>query len=468
MMVTPLTLRLYSEQVNRLFLQQTRSISFDNRLCLSKLFLPTVIHPKDAPKNDKLCNSQRLMIEMGLMKHAGPGTYHILPFAWRAVEKLTKLIDEQMAMVGAQKMVMPTLGAAGLWKKSNRWDIMDTELYKLKDRHGVEHCLSPTHEEAITSLVAADINLSYRNLPIRLYQISQKFRDEQRPRFGLLRTREFLMKDLYTFDTSVESAMLTYESVCEAYARLFDKLNVQYVKVQGATGEIGGSTSHEYHFLSTLGEDDIYTCSDCGYGANVETIEYDKQPQCTKGKSKEDCAIKLTKGIEVGHAFYLGKKYSEIFKTQFTNDQKQKQLVEMGCYGLGVTRILAGAIEVLSSETEIRWPSLIAPYQICIILPQQGSKEESLMSTCLSLHDKLMSDNHQLKGEIVIDDRQNLGIGKRLKNACCLGYPMVVVCGRDLLKDIPHFEVHLLNSKEKMSLTVEEVVKKASQLEGAL
>ncbi|XP_033127442.1 probable proline--tRNA ligase, mitochondrial [Anneissia japonica] len=455
--------RLNAVSAGKVVFQHSRLVSFDSRCYVSKLFLPTIVQPKHAPQSNIMCKGQKLMIEKGLLRQADPGIYHVLPFAMRAVEKLTKLVDEHMSAVGAQKMVMPTLGSAALWKKSGRWDGMGSELFKLKDRHDVDHCLSPTHEEAITSLVAADINLSYRNLPLRLYQITQKFRDERRPRYGLLRAREFLMKDLYTFDTCIESAMLCYEAVCDAYASLFDRLQLDYVKVKGDTGAIGGSLSHEFHLLSSMGEDEVYTCKECGHGANVETT-VNGQPECAMKKASADCGMIKAKGIEVGHAFYLGKKYSEVFNTQFRNDKQQTQLVEMGCYGLGVTRIVAAAIEVLSTDTEIRWPNAIAPYQICIILPKEGSKEDSATSTCLTLHDKLITDVSCLKGEIVLDDRQNLSIGKRLNNAYCLGYPLIVVCGKGLLQDEPMFEVHLLNTGEKKFTSMDELIQEASQL----
>eukprot|EP00064_Thunnus_orientalis_P003237 superscaffoldBa00000256_g3246 len=257
-----------------------------------------------------------------------------------------RVIDQEMQGIGGQKLDMPSLCSADLWKTSERWDLMGKELFRLKDRHGVDYCLGPTHEEAVTTLVAHQATLSYRQLPLLLYQITRKFRDEPKPKFGLLRGREFYMKDMYSFDVSEEAAYQTYESVCQAYTRLFARLGLRCVQVQADTGNIGGTLSHEFQLPADIGEDRLLVCGNCSFSANVETMSADRTdcPQCKTGTLVE------SKGIEVGHTFYLGKKYSHVFNAAFSNAQNKPSIAEMGCYGLGVTRILAAAIEVIDSD----------------------------------------------------------------------------------------------------------------------
>ncbi|KAI1892004.1 hypothetical protein AGOR_G00149530 [Albula goreensis] len=346
---------------------------------------------------------------------------------------------------------MPSLCAAELWRRSERWDLMGRDLFRLKDRHDAEYCLGPTHEEAITELLASQGHLSHKQLPLLLYQVTRKFRDEPRPRFGLLRGREFYMKDMYTFDTSEEAAHLTYQTVCQAYTRLFARLGLNCVQVQADTGNIGGKLSHEFQLPAEVGEDRLLVCGDCAFSANVETMEPGQTdcPQCHKGTLTE------SKGIEVGHTFYLGTKYSHIFNATFSNPQSKPVVAEMGCFGLGVTRILAAAIEVLSTEDAIHWPGLLAPYQVCILPPKRGSKVGHLEGLAEELCRSLGSAIPGLRGEVVLDDRTQLTIGKRLKDAGCLGYPYVIVVGQSAAEDLPRFEVRCQQSGETMFLSRE-------------
>uniref|UniRef100_A0A8D0FGM8 Probable proline--tRNA ligase, mitochondrial n=1 Tax=Strix occidentalis caurina TaxID=311401 RepID=A0A8D0FGM8_STROC len=346
------------------------------RLLLSQLFQPLNLQVGgeagwDGRAGEPTCRSQKLMLQAGLIHPASPGCYHYLPPTVRAMEKLVKAVDEEMQAVAGQKLNMPSLSSAELWRASGRWDGMGTELFRLADRHGKDYCLGPTHEEAVTELVAAQSNLSYKQLPLRLYQVTRKFRDEPKPRFGLLRSREFYMKDMYTFDASEEAARQTYDLVCDAYRSLFNRLGLPFVKVRAATGSIGGTVSHEFQLPADVGEDRLVLCPAGHFAANVETLNREQMSCPTCGEK-----LTQTRGIEVGHTFYLGTKYSSVSNAVFYSPENKPQLAEMGCYGLGITRILAASIEVLSTEDSIRWPSLIAPYQLCFIPPKRGSKEE--------------------------------------------------------------------------------------------
>ncbi|NXG32796.1 SYPM protein, partial [Dromaius novaehollandiae] len=405
------------------------------------------------------CRSQKLLVQGGLICPAAPGCYHYLPSAVRAVEKLVAVIDGEMRAVGGQKLSMPSLSTAELWRASGRWDRMGRELFRLADRHGKDYCLGPTHEEAVTDLVAAQINLSYKQLPLRLYQVTRKFRDEPKPRFGLLRSREFYMKDMYTFDASEEAARHTYGLVCDAYRRVFEALGLRFVQVQADTGSIGGTMSHEFQLPADIGEDRLALCPAGHFAANVETMSTEQTtcPTCRE-------PLTLTRGIEVGHTFYLGTKYSSVFNATFYSAENKLQLAEMGCYGLGVTRILAAAVEVLSTEDSIRWPGLIAPYQVCFIPPKKGSKEEEGAALMERLYDDLAEAVPQLAGELVLDDRTQLTIGKRLKDANKLGYPYVVIAGKRVCDDPPVFEVWSQNAGEVMFLTKEGVIELLSKV----
>lgn len=257
------------------------------------------------------------------------------------------------------------------------------------------------------------------------------------------------MKDMYSFDVSEEAAYQTYESVCQAYARIFTRLGLRCVQVQADTGNIGGTLSHEFQLPADIGEDRLVICGSCSFAANVETISPDRTdcPQCKSGTLVE------SKGIEVGHTFYLGKKYSNVFNAAFSNTQNKPSISEMGCYGLGVTRILAAAIEVMSTEEHICWPGLLAPYQVCVLPPKKGSKVDTSTGTAEELVHTLGETLPHLRGEVVLDDRTQMTVGKRLKDASVLGYPFVIVVGQGAQEDPPRFEVISQKTDETLFLS---------------
>ncbi|KAG7513246.1 hypothetical protein JOB18_002690 [Solea senegalensis] len=426
-------------------------------LLVSRLYQPSNL--RDVGQDSRLqgemtCKSQRLMQQAGLIHPSNPGCYYYLPATVRSMEKLVRVIDQEMQAIGGQKLDMPSLCSADLWKTSERWDLMGKELFRLKDRHEGDYCLGPTHEEAVTTLVAHQATLSYRQLPLLLYQITRKFRDEPKPKFGLLRGREFYMKDMYSFDVSEEAAYETYESVCQAYTRLFARLGLHCVQVQADTGNIGGTLSHEFQLPADIGEDRLLVCGNCSFSANVETVssEITDCPHCKTGTLVE------SKGIEVGHTFYLGKKYSQIFNASFSNAQNKPCVAEMGCYGLGVTRILAAALEVMSTEEGIRWPGLLAPYQVCVLPPKKGSKVDGVAALADDLVHTLEKAVPCLRGEVVLDDRTQMTVGKRLKDANILGYPYVIVVGKGALEGTPRFEMICQQTDETMFLSKEGLI----------
>ncbi|NXV81368.1 SYPM protein, partial [Atlantisia rogersi] len=435
------------------------------RLLLSQLFQPLNLQAGgeagcEGRPGEPTCRSQRLMLQAGLVHPSSPGCYCYLPPTVRAMEKLVRVMDEEMQAVGGQKLNLPSLSSAELWRASGRWDRMGPELFRLADRHGKEYCLAPTHEEAVTELVASQSNLSYRQLPLRLYQVTRKFRDEPKPRFGLLRSREFYMKDMYSFDVSEEAARQTYSLVCDAYCSFFNRLGLPFVKVQAATGSIGGTMSHEFQLPADVGEDRLLLCPAGHFAANVETVNGERTSCPTCGEK-----LTQTKGIEVGHTFYLGTKYSSVSNAVFFSPENKLQLAEMGCYGLGVSRILAASIEVLSTEDSIRWPSLIAPYQLCFIPPKKGSKEEEEGAALMErLYDDLTEALPHLSSDSVLDDRTQLTIGKRLKDANRLGYPYVIVAGKRVREDPPVFEVWDQNASGILYLTKEGVIELLSKV----
>ncbi|XP_053099667.1 probable proline--tRNA ligase, mitochondrial isoform X16 [Hemicordylus capensis] len=436
-----------------------KRLLFSQHFQLMNLREDTVPSQESRP-GEMTCKSQRLMLSAGLLCPASPGCFHYMPYTVRAMEKLIKVIDQEMQAIGGQKMNMPTLCSAELWRASGRWELVGKELFQLADRHNQEYCLGPTHEEAITDLIGSQGFLSYKHLPLLLYQITRKFRDEPKPRFGLLRGREFYMKDMYTFDNSKEAALHTYALVCNAYCTIFNSLGLRFLKVQAATGSIGGTMSHEFQLPADIGEDRLLMCANCDFSANVETVSPDKMhcPVC-KGKLVE------TKGIELGHTFFLGTKYSSVFNTMVHTSQNKPVLAEMGCYGLGVTRILAAAIEVLSTEDAIRWPRLIAPYQVCLIPPKKGSKEGKAEVLLEDLYDCVLEAVPQVKEEVVLDDRTKLTIGKRLKDAKKLGFPYVIVGGKKVLDEPPLFELWDQNTGEALFLTKEGIIDLLSKVQ---
>lgn len=558
---------------------------------MSKLFVQTL---REFPSDAEVV-SHKLLVKAGYIRKLTSGVYNYLPLMWRVLKKVENIVREEMDNAGAQELLMPFVQPKELWEESGRWEVYGRELMRLKDRHDREMCLGPTHEEIITS-IARDGLKSYKQLPVNLYQIQSKFRDEVRPRFGLLRGREFIMKDAYSFSTSQEDLEREYENMAQAYKRIFDRCGLPTKMVQSDSGAIGGSVSHEFMVITDTdaGENDVFYC-ECDYSANsnhavsnlpdaktdgsefgfaepkvVETpntktieelceylkvpaslickclvyiadkepvlalIRGDKQVEETKlmnavgaidiriatseeieelmakngfsaragfigpcgiknvkviadntvkdlknfviGVNQNDthrvgasldsetgditfedirlveagelcpqCGkpLKVTRGIEVGNIFQLGTKYSKPMNAVYMDvDGKAKPYI-MGCYGIGISRTAAAAVEAHHDDWGIKWPISIAPYQ-AIVVPV-SVKDEQQMSVALEVYEKLKSAGI----EVVIDDRDERP-GVKFKDADLIGFPFRITVGKSIQNGNVEFVIRETGSKEEM------------------
>jgi prolyl-tRNA synthetase len=560
----------------------------------SKYFLPTL---REIPADAEVISHQ-LMLRSGMVRRIAAGIYDILPFGLRVIRKVENIIREELDRAGAHELFMPSILPAELWQETGRWDFYGKELLRIKDRHGREFCYGPTHEEIFTDLVRRDIR-SYRQLPQNLYQIQTKFRDEVRPRFGLMRGREFSMKDAYSFDRDKAGAEKSYEAMHEAYTAIFKRCGLKFRDVEADTGKIGGSLSHEFMVLADTGEDSVVSCNGCEYAANVEmaavpgtevvgeelpdsgsdpvnvdtpglkTVEEvtqflkvtpkelvktiimdgDKgtvavmvrgdhevnpvkvrglvddetlelaEPEVvekvtgapigfagplgldiplyadnsvasmsgfvTGGNAKDvhttgvDLAdfkvevftdlreaaegdpcpkcgghITFLRGIEVGHIFYLGTKYSEAMKAHYLDENGEEQVIEMGCYGIGVGRTAAAAIEQNHDDKGIIWPVPIAPFQVALLCLDPGN--EDVNSIAEGIYEELTS-----KGvEVLFDDREERP-GVKFNDADLLGMPLrIVVGGRGVKDGVAELKVRATGEESKVPL--DQVVKAVS------
>ncbi|EDW78837.1 uncharacterized protein Dwil_GK12501 [Drosophila willistoni] len=426
----------------------------------SKIFWPMLVKPKDAviKQTEQLSRSQKLLTELGLIKSGSNGTYQIMPIAQRSLDKCINLVQQNMVEAGGQKITLPVLTSTALWKKSGRLEGDISEFYMVRDRSGKQFLMSPTHEEAVTAMLATAAPISYRQLPLRLYQIGPKFRDELKSRFGMMRAKEFLMKDMYTFDLSQETAKDTYDIITKAYDRFFQQLEVPFVKVNAETGIMGGSLSHEYHYISSVGEDTLVKCESCGFAGNAEVFHQSSNcPNCQKADN-----LSQVHGVEVAHTFLLGDKYSKPLGATFLNTSGKPQSLIMGCYGIGLSRVLAASLEVLSTDQELRWPKLLAPYDVCVIGPKQGSKEQTLAER---VEYNLLEHLGDICGsdEVLHDDRKDLTIGKRLLDGKRLGHPFIIVAGaKSVLPEDPRLELHSSDGN-KMELNLNEALQMVNQ-----
>ncbi|MGC8778836.1 MAG: proline--tRNA ligase, partial [Candidatus Caldatribacteriaceae bacterium] len=368
---------------------------------MSVLFAPTL---KENPQEAEIV-SHSFMLRAGLIRQVSAGIYTFLPLGLRTLNKITNIVREEMNKAGGQELLMPALHPADLWKETGRWNIYGPELIRLKDRRERDFCLGPTHEEIITDLARKEIR-SYRQLPLLLYQIQTKFRDEIRPRFGIMRAREFLMKDLYSFDHDIEGMKESYQKMYQAYCRVFERCGLDYKAVPAESGVIGGDVSHEFLILAESGEEKLMVCNACSYGT---TQEEQTCPQCRT-------PLEEKRGIEVGHIFQLGTKYSEPMKAYFLDrDGKEKPLL-MGCYGIGIGRTMAAAIEANHDDKGIKWPPSIAPYEV-IVIPV-NSKKESHREQAEKMYYNLLENGF----EVIIDDREATA-GYKFNEADLVGFP---------------------------------------------
>ncbi|UCF88849.1 MAG: proline--tRNA ligase, partial [bacterium] len=550
----------------------------------SKYFLPTL---REVPADAEVVSHQ-LMLRSGMVRRIAAGIYDILPMGLRVIRKVETIIREEMDRAGAHELFMPSILPAELWKETGRWDFYGKELLRVRDRHGRDFCYGPTHEEIFTDLVRRDIR-SYRQLPQNLYQIQTKFRDEVRPRFGLMRGREFSMKDAYSFDRDRAGAEESYEAMRQAYTAIFKRCGLKFSAVEADTGKIGGSLSHEFMVLAETGEDSVVSCDGCDYAANVEMAEVrgevpgnfadsgrtpedvdtpgkktveevtaflgvsplelvktiimngDKgalgvlvrgdhevnpvkvrrmvddetlelaEPEVvekvtgapvgfagpmglkvplyadnavsrmsgfvtggnavdvhTTGVDLSDFAIKafgdlreavpgdpcprcggsltFLRGIEVGHIFYLGSKYSEAMNAHYLDESGVERVIEMGCYGIGVGRTAAAAIEQNHDEKGIIWPVPIAPFTVALLSLDPGKEEVHAVA------EKIYDDLVRAGVEVLFDEREERP-GVKFNDADLLGIPLrVTVGGRGVKEGVAELKERATGSEQKIPL----------------
>ena len=533
------------------------------------MLIPTL---KEAPSDAEIVSHQ-LMVRAGMVRKVAAGIYTLLPLGLRAIRRVERIVREEMDRAGAQELFMPTVIPAELWQTSGRWDAYGKELLRVKDRHNREFCLGPTHEEVITDLVGREVR-SYRDLPLNLYQIQTKFRDEIRPRFGLMRGREFMMKDAYSFHATEEDAELEYKKMYDTYCRIFERCGLDFRPVEAETGNIGGSFSHEFMVLAETGEDAVVGCTKCTYGANVERAEAGYSHECDAGSSEkldsiervstpgmksveevsaflkvsphcliktliynsdmgvvaalvrgdydlneaklarelgaawieladeetvvkttgapsgfagpvglkctiladfsvkgivngvtgandadahlinvnpnrdftvksfsdlrvvvdgDDCPrcdgnLSIRRGIEVGHVFKLGTKYSNSMGATFLDEEGKQQPMIMGCYGIGIGRTVAACIEQNHDENGIAWPLPMAPFQVTI-LPLTAREKEVTEEA-----ERLYREITALGVDVLLDDRDERA-GVKFNDAELLGTPIRIVIGKKGLKE---------------------------------
>ncbi len=389
----------------------------------SLLFVPTL---KDAPKDAEV-KSHKLMSRAGLIKQVASGVYTYLPLGYKVIQKIENIIREEHEKIDASELLMPALQPSDLWIESGRWDKYGPELMRLKDRKGRDFCLGPTHEEIITQVVRDYIS-SYKKLPFALYQIQTKFRDEMRPRFGLMRGREFIMKDAYTFSPTYEDLDVWYKKFTKAYIDIFKRCGLDIKIVSSDVGQIGGDEADEFMVMSEVGEDNITYCEYCEYAANQEHSglkEGDPCPIC-------GMPVKVAKGIEVGNIFKLGTKYSEAMNAKFVDQEGKQQPVIMGCYGLGISRTLMASVEQHSTENGIIWPKEISPYQIHIVPVNFKDDEQREMAL------EIYQDLKQKGIEVLLDDRYERA-GVKFKDADLIGIPLRIIVGKDASNGMVEF-----------------------------
>ena len=418
----------------------------------SKLFVPTT---RQDPSDAELI-SHKLMVRSGMIKKTAAGIYNWLPLGYKVLKKVENIVRKNLDGFGGQEILMPMVQPAELWKESLRFDQYGKELLKFKDRSERDFVLGPTHEEIICEIFRS-YPISYKDLPINLYQIQTKFRDEIRPRFGVMRCREFLMKDAYSFDIDEKGMEMSYKNMKEAYVSTFDDIGLDYRIVKADAGNIGGDVSEEFHIIADSGEDLLAISDSSDFAANVEVLEYEKDPSELDGEPSPDGKGKLIikRGIEVGHIFQLGQKYSEKMSVSIKDSSGQSIDVFMGCYGIGVSRIVAAAIEQNHDEKGIIWPYAIAPFHINIIC--LDPKKDEVLKECESVYQILKDAGH----DVILDDR-DMRAGQKFTDNEILGIPYSIVIGPKNFSN-NNFEFVIRNTNEKLDLSIDEIKQKMEE-----
>ena len=395
-------------------------------MLFSKLLLPTL---KDAPQEAEVI-SHKLMLRAGMVRKVASGIYTWLPLGLKVLRKIENIVREEMDNSGAQEVLMPMVQPKELWNETNRWEKMGPELLRIQDRHERDFCLGPTHEEVITDLIRNNVK-SYKELPLNIYQIQTKFRDEVRPRYGVMRGREFLMKDSYSFNIDEACLEETYLAMRNTYKKVLERMGLEYKIVSADSGAIGGDASEEFHVLAETGEDTIAVSNSSEYAINTELLLKEGEDiSSLEGKPSPDGEgiIEIKKGIEVGHIFQLGKVYAEDMKANVLNNEGKASTLYMGCYGIGVSRLVAATIEQNNDEKGIIWPQSVAPFDINIIAIG-FQKDEKIAKASNSLYTELTNMGY----DVLLDDRKD-GYGTKIKDSELIGIPLNIIIGKQFIE----------------------------------
>ncbi len=402
---------------------------------LSSFFLPT---SRDDPAEAQIV-SHRLMLRAGMVRQASAGIYSWLPLGFRALRNVERIVREEQDRAGCQEMLMPTIQSADLWRESGRYEGYGKEMLRIEDRHGRDMLYGPTNEEQITEIFRHYIK-SYRELPKLLYHIQWKFRDEVRPRFGVMRGREFLMKDSYSFDLDYEGARRSYNKMFVAYLRTFARLGLRAIPMQADTGPIGGDLSHEFIILAGTGESEVYCHrdlveqdvlgEDIDYEADLapEVARWTGHYAATDEKYDEAEAAALgddlvrARGIEVGHIFYFGTKYSKAMNAAVRGPDDEEIFLEMGSYGIGVSRLVGAIIEASHDDDGIVWPEAVAPFRVGLVNLKPGDAK------CDAACEEIYRTLEGTGCETLIDDR-SLRAGAKFADMDLIGLPWQVIVG---------------------------------------
>ncbi|KKB83775.1 proline--tRNA ligase [Devosia limi DSM 17137] len=409
---------------------------------LSRYFLPVL---RDVPKEAEIV-SHRLMLRAGMIRQQASGLYSWLPLGYKVLMKVQKIIEEEQNRSGAVQLLMPTIQPADLWRESGRYDAYGKEMLRIEDRHEREFLYGPTNEEMITDIFRTYVK-SYKDLPLNLYHVQWKFRDEVRPRFGTMRSREFLMKDAYSFDLSKEDAVKAYERMFVAYMRTYARMGLTAIPMRADTGPIGGDLSHEWIVLAETGESAVFCDNrlldkpipgqDTDFRGDLKPIFDDWTSLYAATEDMVDMAEYeaavpeehrvSARGIEVGHIFYFGTKYSEPMKATVTGPEGKEIAVHMGSYGIGPTRLVPAIIEAFHDEAGIVWPVSVAPFEAVLINLKAGDADSD--AACEALYDELVAAGI----DMLYDDRDQ-GAGAKFTTADLIGIPYQLIIGPRGLK----------------------------------
>ncbi len=411
---------------------------------LSRYFLPIL---KETPKEAEIV-SHRLMLRAGMIRQEAAGIYAWLPLGLRVLKKIERIVREEQNRAGAIEVLMPTIQSADLWRESGRYDDYGKEMLRIKDRHERDMLFGPTNEEMITEIFRANVR-SYKDLPLNLYHLQWKFRDEVRPRFGVMRSREFLMKDAYSFDLDAAGARHSYNKMFTAYLRTFARLGLTAIPMVADTGPIGGDLSHEFIILATTGESEVFCHKDyLGFSPPPEEIDFDNigamqsvfdkwtslyaatsEKHDAAAFAKIDDAQRISaRGIEVGHIFYFGTKYSLPMKAVVNGPDGKEHHVHMGSYGIGPSRLAAALIEANHDDAGMIWPSSVAPFDVGVINLKTGD------AACDGACERLVQALGKIGLETLYDDRDDRP-GAKFATMDLIGLPHQVIVGPKSLAD---------------------------------